>query len=158
MKPLELFKIIVAVSLPILFGTPLLFKGVESLQSLSAGLTFPRFAPSRWFFPLVWVYMYAGMGIGMFFIWDMQKSKRRNDALKIFAVQFLLNIAFNYYFFYRKETFIAIIILLVMWFAILIMTIAFYRLKRFASYLILPYFAWRTFSIPLLFSIWNLNS
>jgi tryptophan-rich sensory protein len=46
---------------------------------------------------------------------------------------------------------------LALWLAILITLLAFWRVRRLAGVLLLPYLAWVTFATALNFTIWRLN-
>lgn len=158
MKPLELFKIIVSISLPVLFGSPFLFLGNESLQALLAGLRQPLIAPPWWVFPLAWVYVYAGVGVSVWMIWQLPKSPNRDKALQLFVLQFALNLVWNICFYYYQYFNVACMVLVILWVLIVVMEMRFYNLNRAAAFLCLPYLAWRTYTIPLSFGFLALNA
>lgn len=158
MKPGELSKIVVAMCLPILLGTPFIFMGVEPLQEITNKLKLPVFAPPTWVFPLTWAYIYAGLGIALWLIWEMPRSVARNRALVVYLVQLLLNLAFNLLLYAWNKTGLAFFVLVVAWFGIVILLKLFYKQRPVAAYLIIPYFIWRTYSIFLAYFTWQLNS
>ena len=97
------------------------------------------------------------MGISLFLIWKQPESETRKRALLIFFVQLVLNFAWSFIFFYFHQTGAALLEIIVLWLAILMMIVIFYRLKRSAAYLQIPYLAWVTFATALNASIWYLN-
>ena len=78
-------------------------------------------------------------------------------ALGIFFLQLVLNIAWSLIFFGLKRPFLAFIDILLLWFAILLCIILFFRISRIAALLFLPYLLWVGFASVLNYSIWRLN-
>lgn len=130
----------------------------SQIQSWYLGeLVRPSFAPPNWLFGPVWTLLYALMGIALFVIWEMKKSQRRNRALQIFCVQLILNAVWTPVFFGLHALFAAFVIIIAMWLAIIWTIVVFYREKKIAAYLLIPYLAWVSFASVLNGAIWILN-
>lgn len=78
-------------------------------------------------------------------------------ALKLFAVQLLLNAIWSPIFFGAKNLFLAFIVIVFMWVFIVKTIFAFKKIDKVASYLLYPYIAWVSFATILNFSVWFLN-
>jgi len=103
------------------------------------------------------------MGISLFLVVREGKkfigAQKRDFHLGLvaFGVQWILNVAWSFLFFYLRDpkgAFIEIILLI----AAIIMTMYFfYRIKALAAWLLLPYLAWVIFAAYLNFSFWQIN-
>lgn len=63
-----------------------------------AGLQKPSFNPPSWVFGQVWTILYALMGIALFLVWKKGIEKKEvRFAIKIFAVQLLLNFLWPFF-------------------------------------------------------------
>ncbi len=111
----------------------------------------PIFQPPSWLFSPVWIILYVLMGIALYLIWQ-QKS-----LVKLFFVQLFLNFFWSVLFFGLKSPFFAFLDIIILWILILVLTIKFFKNKKSAGYLFLPYLLWVTFASILNFSIFILN-
>jgi translocator protein len=85
-----------------------------------------------------------------------EKSEVRNAAL-LFGLQLLLNLGWSASFFGLRSPLFGLIDIALLWTAILLTIIAFSRISRPASLLLLPYLAWVSFASFLNFTILRLN-
>lgn len=153
----NIIALLICISIPLLTGGIAGFVTSSNIASWYAYLDKPVFNPPNWLFGPVWTTLYITMGISLFIVWKQPDSEKRTSAIRIFFVQLLLNFAWSFIFFYFHRPGAALIEIVILWVAILIMIIAFYRINRFAAYLQLPYLAWVTFASVLNASIWYLN-
>ncbi len=118
-----------------------------SFGSLFETYTPPPLLPPSWLFPVVWVILYALMGISAYLV--SRSGGEENEirkALTIYWVQLALNFSWSIVFF-RFEQFIgAAVIILVLLGLIILMTIKFYRLRPLAGLLNIPYIIWVAFA------------
>jgi translocator protein len=128
----------------------------SSIPTWYATLQKPSFSPPNWLFGPVWTALYAMMGIALFLAWE-KKVRGRAQAIKVFNVQLALNLLWSILFFYFKSPLAAFNEIIVLWAAILITIILFYRLSKPAAYLMVPYLLWVSFAAFLNFSIYLLN-
>lgn len=116
----------------------------------------PFFSPPNWLFGPVWFILYLLMGISLFLIWE-SRSKEKYFSLKLFGVQLLLNAFWTPLFFGLKMPGLAFLELMVLEVIICWTIIRFYRIKRWAAYLMLPYAIWVAFALLLNLMIVYLN-
>ncbi|MBQ6787462.1 MAG: tryptophan-rich sensory protein [Lachnospiraceae bacterium] len=119
----------------------------------------PTLAPPAILFPIVWTILYTLMGISSARIW-LQKEEKPElvlDALLAYAVQLFLNFFWSLIFFNMQNFLFSLIWLVLLWVAIIIMIIRFYRVEPLAALLQIPYLLWVTFAGYLNFMIYQLN-
>ena len=117
----------------------------------------PGFMPPGWAFGVVWPILYAMMGIGVAMIIAEPASDRRRLALILFFVQLALNFAWSPLFFGLHDIRLAKYVIFLM--AIVAAGAAgqFYRLRRTAGLLMVPYLGWLIFAATLNSTIEALN-
>ena len=79
------------------------------------------------------------------------------DALFAYAIQLILNFFWSLIFFNMQNFLFSLIWLVLLWIAILVMIIRFYRVEPLAALLQIPYLLWVTFAGYLNFMIYQLN-
>jgi tryptophan-rich sensory protein len=77
--------------------------------------------------------------------------------MAIFSVQLILNVLWSYLFFGLQSPFLALIEIVLLWIAILMTILAFYRVSVPAAVLLIPYILWVTFASYLNYGIYILN-
>jgi benzodiazapine receptor len=121
-------------------------------------LSKPFFTPPSWLFGPAWTVLYILMAISAFLVWKKGFEKKQvKSALKLFAIQLVLNLSWSPVFFGAHNPLLALVIIVVMWIFILKTILAFGKIDKIASYLLYPYIAWVSFASILNFSIWILN-
>jgi tryptophan-rich sensory protein len=123
-----------------------------------ATLNKPFFTPPAWVFGPAWTILYIFMAISAFLVWRKGfKKKQVGSALKLFAIQLVLNLLWSPVFFVAHNPLLAFAIIVVMWVFILKTILAFGKIDKTASYLLYPYILWVSFASILNFSVWFLN-
>jgi len=118
----------------------------------------PSFQPPDWLFGPVWVTLFLLMGISLYLIWNTQGDEVKvTIPLGIFIFQLILNIMWSYFFFYLRNPLWAFVEILILWIAIWITMIFFFRINKAAGLLLTPYLVWVGFASVLNFFLWNLN-
>jgi tryptophan-rich sensory protein len=84
-------------------------------------------------------------------------SVRKNIAIGIFSIQLTLNLIWSFLFFKYHWLGIALLEIILIWISILIMIISFFRIKKVAGLLQIPYLLWVSFASILNASYWLLN-
>lgn len=123
-----------------------------------AGLVKPALNPPSWIFGPVWTILYILMGIAVFLVW--KKGFSRPDvkkAVKVFALQLILNATWSIVFFGLHSPLWAFVIVVAMWLAIIWTMVVFYKISKPAMWLLVPYIVWVTFASYLNYSIVVLN-
>lgn len=118
----------------------------------------PWFNPPSFIFGPVWTALYILIGIALYLVLTegLEKPPVRLAA-GLFAVQLVLNAVWSYAFFGLESPFLGFVELVILWIFILATIIAFFRIKRIAAFLMLPYIAWVTFAGVLTYTIMILN-
>ncbi len=122
------------------------------------GLQKPSFMPPGWAFGLVWPILYALMGIALAMILALPPSPQKRNALLFFFVQLVLNLAWSPLFFAAHDMRAAQIVIFLMIVFAAGAAGQFYRLRKAAGMLLIPYLAWLVFASMLNTAILNLNA
>lgn len=128
---------------------------VRNIPTWYRSLRRPRLSPPNWVFGPVWTTLYVLMGIASYLVW--MQGAGNEAALKLYAIQLLLNTLWSVIFFGMKNPRLAFFELLLLWLAIAGTIIAFWPISMWAGILMLPYLAWVSFAGFLNLRIWQLN-
>jgi len=154
----KIVKLICSVGVCILIGFLGSFATMDSVTTWYADLSRPSITPPDWTFGVVWPILYVMMGISAFLIWNMGFSKREvKVALGIFGLQLILNGLWTPIFFGLHLIGLALIEIIMMWIAILLTIISFWKVSKPAALLLLPYILWVSFAVILNASLFLLN-
>jgi len=130
----------------------------SAIPTWYATLEKPFFTPPNWLFAPAWTLLYILMGIAAFLVWRKGLENRQvRTALIVFLVQLILNALWSVVFFGLESPLYGLIVISILWIAILVTIIKFFRISRVASVLMWPYLLWVTFAAVLNSSIWLLN-
>ena len=121
-------------------------------------LSKPSWNPPNWLFGPVWTVLYLLMAISAWLVWKKAGFQGATVPLIIFLVQLVLNAAWSWLFFGLHEIGIAFIEIVVLWLAILICTILFWRIIAISGILLVPYLMWVAFAAVLNYKLWHLNA
>lgn len=125
-------------------------------QPFYSELNRPAWAPPSWLFGPVWTVLYLLMGIATWLVW-LRPHRLRSAALAAFLVQLVLNAAWSWIFFGLRETGIAFAEISVLWIAILITLMLFWKVRKSAGMLLVPYLVWVGYAAALNYSLWAMN-
>jgi len=154
-KILYLVIFVIVVQVAGLIGS--IFTG-QSVDSWYQTLIKPEFNPPSWVFGPVWTILYLMMAVAAFFVWQKGLNKKAvKCALLVFVIQLALNVLWSFLFFGLQNPFFAFIELIILWIAILLTIIKFYKVSKPAAWLLIPYILWVSFAAILNFAIWQLN-
>jgi len=154
----KIVKLICSVAVCILIGFLGSFATRGSVTTWYADLSRPSFTPPDWTFGVVWPILYVMMGISAFLIWNMGFDKTEvKVALGIFGLQLILNGLWTPIFFGLHLIGLALVEIIMMWAAILLTIISFWKVSKPAAFLLLPYILWVSFAIVLNASLYILN-
>ena len=123
-------------------------------------LTKPTWNPPGWVFAPAWTLLYVLMGIS---VWKVRRNTRASRAdntlaMRLFWIQFVLNLAWTPIFFGLHQPGLAFIEICLLWLAALWTALAFGKISSTAGYLLVPYQAWLSFALVLNGTIWLLNN
>lgn len=146
-KQIRIIPLIICLIIPLAVG------GISSLLTSDAMVQYrtmrqPPLSPPGWLFPVVWTILYAVMGISCYLVLtdDTASGLIKNRALILYAAQLLLNFVWPILFFRFSLPFPAFLWILVLWLMILVCAFDFYRIRKLAGLLMLPYALWTTFA------------
>jgi len=123
-----------------------------------AALEKPPFTPPNWLFAPAWITLYLLMGVSASIVWRRGlDAPRVRTALIIFLIQLILNALWSVVFFGMESPLYGVIVITVLWIAIVLTTVNFFRISTLAGALLLPYIGWVTFAAALNISILMLN-
>ena len=146
--------LIISILIPISTGVlSAFFSGDMSVYSR---LCKPAFSPPAILFPLVWIILYALMGLSSYIVY-LSDSPHKKKALQDYLLQLLFNFFWSIIFFGFSLYFIAFIWLLALLVLVAAMIWQFYMVGPPAAYLQLPYLVWCLYSAYLNFCMFRLN-
>lgn len=127
---------------------------VQSVAEWYPALNKPSWTPPPWVFAPVWTMLYILMGLAAWLVW--RKGNART-AMVLFGIQLLLNLAWSFLFFGARSPVLGLVDIVVLWFAIAAMILAYFSKSRLAALMMLPYLAWVSFATALNAAIYALN-
>ena len=129
--------------------------GSDSLwfQSLAKPAIYP---PPVWF-GIVWTVLYIMMGLALAMVCAAWGARLRGMAIAAFLVQLAVNLAWSPVFFALNDIRAALVVIIVLDVLVLVTIALFWRVRRFAAVLLLPYLAWIAFATVLNWQFLELN-
>jgi tryptophan-rich sensory protein len=82
---------------------------------------------------------------------------RARPAIALYIVQLVFNGLWTWLFFRWRLGELAFVEILVLWTLLLITVTTFFRVRRLAGVLMVPYLAWVTFAAALTYAVWRRN-
>jgi len=148
--------------LAVCVAIPLAVGGISALVTQGSMETFerlnqPPLSPPGWLFPVVWTVLFALMGIASYLVSASETGERRKRALITYGVQLTFNFLWTIVFFNLEWFLFAFVWLIALWLLILATLVQFYRIRKTAGYLLIPYLLWVAFAGYLNFGIFLLN-
>jgi len=129
-----------------------------SIPTWYASIQKPAFNPPNWIFAPVWTTLFLLMGISLYLIWEKGLEKKEvKMAFSVFGIQLALNVIWSILFFGLQSPFFAFVEIVLLWIAILVNIIFFYRISKWAGILLIPYIMWVSVAAFLNYSVWVLN-
>ena len=133
-----------------------------SIASLQAGefysqLMRPDWAPPSGLFSPVWTTLYILMALAAWLVWRERGATSVRPALTLYVVQLAANALWSWLFFAWHRGSLAFAEIVVLWILIVATLVAFWRVRRLAGVLLIPYLLWVSFAALLNLRIWQLN-
>jgi tryptophan-rich sensory protein len=117
----------------------------------------PAIMPPGWMFGAAWTILYILLGLSLALILHARGARGRGPAVALFVLQLLLNYAWSPIFFAYHEVGAAFWTILAMILIAAVTAALFWRIRRVAALLMLPYLAWLCFAALLTWQIGLLN-
>lgn len=128
-----------------------------STGSWYAALHKPSWNPPAWIFGPVWTSLYIMMAVAAWLVWRMGGWKDQGRALGLFLLQWLLNALWTPLFFGLHRPLLAFAEITLLWIVLGMTLLSFWRVRKIAGLLLVPYLGWVTFAAVLNLTIWRLN-
>lgn len=125
------------------------------LSSLFAGnisavyqtLEKPPLSPPSWIFSVVWIILYALMGISAYLVYRSDSEPVRvKSALRIYWLQLLINFSWSIVFFRFQAFWAAFVVLIILLILVITMLVKFAKICPAAALVSVPYLLWLLFA------------
>lgn len=116
----------------------------------------PALAPPGWLFGVIWPILYLLIGIAVYLIYQKPGALSKK-AIQLYWIQMLFNFLWPIVFFRFKWYVGAIAVIVLLDILVAITMVNFYKVKKTAGYLMIPYFLWILFATYLNIGIALLN-
>jgi tryptophan-rich sensory protein len=113
--------------------------------------------PPGWVFGLAWTILYILLGLALALVLHARGARGRGPAVALFVLQLLLNFAWSPIFFAYHEVAAAFWTIVAMLCLSAVLVPVFWRIRRSAALLMLPYIAWLGFAALLTWQVGALN-
>lgn len=120
-------------------------------------LSKPSWTPPHIAFPIAWGILYLLMAIAAWLIYMADDSTWRTASLVAYALQLLVNAAWSWLFFERKQIVAALVDIMVLLALITIVIALFSQVNTLAAWLMVPYWLWVLLALTLNATIYRLN-
>jgi len=157
MKIIDVVKLVVSLAVPLLAGFGSSVFTVNSISTWYATLNKPWFSPSNVVFAPVWTILYILMGLALFLIWRSPRNHTRDIGIALFAAQLAINVIWTLAFFGLQNTLYGLLTIIPLWILITATIYQFYKVEKWASYLLVPYIVWVSIATALNASVYLLN-
>ena len=117
----------------------------------------PTWAPPAWLFGPVWSLLYVMMAVAAWLVWVDKGWGQAGSALRLFVVQLGANALWSCIFFAWHLGAVAFVEIVLLWGLITWTLVSFWRIRRAAGVLLLPYLMWVSFATVLCFYMWQGN-
>ncbi|MBU2416353.1 tryptophan-rich sensory protein [Patescibacteria group bacterium] len=151
-------RLIISLALPQLAGIVGSLFTTSAIPTWYATLQRPSFSPPNWLFGPAWITLYILMGISIYLIWQkVEKNKTAGGAMWLFWIHLFFNAIWSIIFFGLQNPGLAFINIIIIWLLIIALMVKFWKINRWATYLLIPYLLWVSFASVLNYFIWYLN-
>jgi translocator protein len=117
----------------------------------------PDIFPAPALFGIVWAVLYGLMGFALALVGSAWGARGRGLAVASFAVQFLFNLSWSPVFFGMRQITGGLIVIAVLDVLVVVTLVLFWRIRKLAGALLLPYLAWILFATVLNYEFSRLN-
>jgi len=157
MKAIDVVKLVVSIAVPLLAGFGSTVWTINTIPTWYASLKKPWFSPPNVVFAPVWTTLYILMGVALFLIWRSPRNRTRDTGIALFAAQLVVNVTWTFAFFGLQNTLFGVLTIVPLWILIAVTIYQFYKVDKWASYLLVPYLAWVSIATALNASVYLLN-
>ena len=157
MKRINFSRLLLSVAITLIAGISGSFFTGPAVNTWYLVINKPSWNPPSWLFAPVWTSLFVMMGVALYLVWSTKMSQKVRQAIQIFAIQLILNVLWSVFFFGMGNFWLAFGEIIVLWLAIALTMVDFYKVNKTAGWLLLPYIMWVSFASYLNFTIAFLN-
>jgi len=117
----------------------------------------PAIYPPPSIFGVVWTILFTMLGVALYLVWRAENDPERRLALGLFAAQMAVNVAWTPAFFKAQNLALALGVIVVLLLLVVPTTVAFWRVRRRAGLLLVPYLLWVAFAAVLNYRFLAIN-
>lgn len=118
----------------------------------------PPLAPPAVLFPIVWTVLYIMMGLACYYIYVTETEESlKNRAILFYALQLGMNFCWSIFFFSFSLYLLSYFWLLGLLLMTVLCTVTFFRIRKIAGAMLLPYILWLSFASYLNCAAYILN-
>jgi translocator protein len=114
----------------------------------------PTWTPPSWVFPVVWAILYLLIAVAGWRVWS---AAGFSGALAVWVVQLVLNAAWSWIMFGRRNIMLALIDAMAMWITIAAFMVLAWPIDQTAVWMFAPYLLWVTIAAVLNATILHMN-
>lgn len=122
-----------------------------------AALEKPAIFPPPVWIGIVWSILYAMMGFALALVGSAWGARGRGRAIAVFLMQFLVNLAWSPVFFGMHRITGGLVVIALLDLLVAVTLVLFWRIRKLAGVLLVPYLAWVLFATALNFQFLQLN-
>ena len=108
-------------------------------------LTKPPLAPPDWIFPPVWSILYFSMLVALL-LYLFKPAQNKKSGYIDFIAQLILNLLSTPAFFYLKNMFLALIVIILLDIFVILTIKSFYKVSKISGLILIPYLIWILFA------------
>ncbi len=124
---------------------------------LYATLIKPPLSPPSWLFAIIWPLLYLLMGIAAYIMYQAPQTPLRQRSVLLYWIQLFVNFLWPIIFFRFNLYWLAVAVVIILDILVAITTVGFFKTKKTAGYLLLPYLIWILFATYLNIGVAILN-
>lgn len=130
---------------------------MHAVETWYQGLVKPAGNPPDWVFGPVWTVLYMLMALAAWLVWTAGDGVARRRGIVWFCAQLAVNLLWSFAFFGARMPALGLADIVVMWALIVVTMVFFFKVRKKAGWLMVPYLAWVTYAGYLNWAIWRLN-
>ncbi|TDU39832.1 TspO/MBR related protein [Gelidibacter sediminis] len=138
MKSLKFFLLFLVINFSAL-GLGVFLMGDGATSQWYTSLNQAPWTPPNWMFGAAWTLIMLCFSLYMALLYLKQPTKK---VITLFALQVVLNVAWNFVFFNQYQLFIGFIIITALTFIITVFLVTYFKVMKIKNILILPYVIW----------------
>lgn len=138
MKSLKFFLLFLVINFSAL-GLGVFLMGDGATSQWYTSLNQAPWTPPNWMFGAAWTLVMLCFSLYMALLYLKQPTKK---VITLFALQVVLNVAWNFVFFNQHQLFIGFIIITALTFIITVFLVTYFKVMKIKNILILPYVIW----------------